>query len=65
MSDAPRLQEFVSGKLATKLTFRYEERIFEGKHIAVISIPKQQQRPFYLKKNYGKLRQENVVWSGS
>ncbi|MCY1511031.1 putative DNA-binding domain protein [compost metagenome] len=58
--DDSRLQEFVNGKLETKLTFRYEERIFEDKHIAVISIPKQQQRPFYLKKSYGKLSQETV-----
>lgn len=47
--DDARVQEFVNGKLETKLTFRYEERLFDGRHIAVICIPKQQ-RPFYLKK---------------
>jgi len=57
--DDARLQEFVNGKLETKLDFRYEERLFDGKHIAVISIPRQQ-RPFYLKKNYGKLSKEEV-----
>lgn len=57
--DDARLQEFVNGKLETKLEFRYEERLFDGKHIAVISIPKQQ-RPFYLKKSYGKLSKEEV-----
>lgn len=57
--DDSRLQEFVNGKLETKLNFRYEERLFNGQHIAVISIPKQQ-RPFYLKKNYGGLRQDDV-----
>lgn len=57
--DDARLQEFVNGKLETKLTFRYEERLFDGKHIAVISIPKQQ-RPFYLKKGYGKLEKDTV-----
>jgi hypothetical protein len=57
--DDARLQEFVNGKLETKLTFRYEERLFDGKHIAVISIPKQQ-RPFYLKRDFGKLKKEVV-----
>lgn len=57
--DDSRLQEFVNGKLETKLAFRYEELLFDGKHIAVISIPKQQ-RPFYLKKDYGKLSKEVV-----
>jgi len=57
--DDSRLQEFVNGKLETKLNFRYEERLFDGKHVALISIPKQQ-RPFYLKKDYGKLRKEVV-----
>lgn len=57
--DDSRLQEFVNGKLETKLTFRYEERLFDGKHIAVISIPKQQ-RPFYLKKDFGKLIKDTV-----
>ncbi|MFN3066618.1 helix-turn-helix domain-containing protein [Serratia sp. J2] len=57
--DDSRLQEFVNGKLETKLTFRYEERLFDGKHIAVISIPKQQ-RPFYLKRDFGKLSKDTV-----
>jgi len=57
--DDSRIQEFINGKLETKLSFRYEEGVFEGKHIAVISIPKQQ-RPFYLKKNYGPLTKDTV-----
>jgi len=57
--DDARLHEFVNGKLETKPTFRYEERLFDGQHIAVISIP-QQQRPFYLKKDYGKLTKDTV-----
>lgn len=57
--DDSRIQEFVNGKLETKLTFRYEERLFDNKFIAVISIPKQQ-RPFYLKKDFGKLKKEVV-----
>lgn len=57
--DDARLQEFINSKLEAKLTFRYEERLFDGKHIAIISIPKQQ-RPFYLKKDYGKLKKDVV-----
>ncbi|MER9403521.1 ATP-binding protein [Mesorhizobium caraganae] len=57
--DDSRLQEFVNGKLESKLDFRYEEGLFEGQRIAVISIPKQQ-RPFYLKRDYGKLAREAV-----
>ncbi|MBZ9863113.1 helix-turn-helix domain-containing protein [Mesorhizobium sp. CA12] len=57
--DDSRLQEFVNGKLESKLNFRYEERLFDGQQIAVISIPKQQ-RPFYLKKDYGKLIKDVV-----
>lgn len=57
--DDSRLQEFVNAKLETKLAFRYEERLFGGQNIAVISVPKQQ-RPFYLKKNYGRLKKDIV-----
>ncbi|TPJ62165.1 ATP-binding protein [Mesorhizobium sp. B2-7-1] len=57
--DDSRLQEFVNGKLESKLDFRYEEGLFEGQQIAVISIPKQQ-RPFYLKRDYGKLTKDVV-----
>jgi len=57
--DDSRLQEFVNSKLETKLIFRYEERLFDGKHIALISIPKQP-RPFYLTKDYGKLKKDIV-----
>lgn len=57
--DDARLQQFINEKLETKLIFKYEERLFDGKHVAVISIPKQQ-RPFYLKKDYGRLTKETV-----
>ncbi|MEB1528067.1 AlbA family DNA-binding domain-containing protein [Xanthomonas sp. WHRI 7945] len=57
--DDARLQQFVNEKLETKLHFRYEERLFDGKHVAVLSIPKQP-RPFYLAKPYGKLAKEMV-----
>lgn len=57
--DDSRIQQFVNEKLESKLDFRYEERMFEGQHIAVISIPKQP-RPFYLKKPFGKLAKDTV-----
>ena len=34
--DDSRMQEFVNSKLESKLTFHYEERLFDGKHVAVI-----------------------------
>lgn len=57
--DDSRLQQFVNEKLNRKLDFRYEEGLFEGLHVAVISIPNQV-RPFYLKKDFGKLRKREV-----
>jgi hypothetical protein len=58
--DDARIQEFVNSKVEPKVQFHYEERIFEGKNIAVISVPKQS-RPFYLLKDYGRLSR-NVVY---
>jgi hypothetical protein len=43
-----------------KLTFKYEEHLYEGKTIGVIAIPKQA-RPFYLAHAFGKLK-SNVVY---
>ncbi|WP_254813435.1 AlbA family DNA-binding domain-containing protein [Xanthomonas campestris] len=57
--DDSRIQQFVNEKLESNLDFRYEERMFDGKHIAIISIPKQP-RPFYLKKPFGKLLKDTV-----
>lgn len=58
--DDSRLQQFVNSKVEPALDFKYEERIFEGKHIAVISIPKQQ-RPFFVAAKYGKVN-SNIVY---
>jgi hypothetical protein len=57
--DDARLQQFVNEKLETKLAFRYEERMFNEKQVAVLSIPKQP-RPFYLGKPYGKVAKDSV-----
>lgn len=57
--DDSRLQQFVNGKVDKPLELRYEERMFEGKHIAVLAIPKQA-RPFFSVKDYGKVRKDAV-----
>ncbi|MGH8037746.1 MAG: AlbA family DNA-binding domain-containing protein [Stenotrophomonas sp.] len=57
--DDSRLQQFVNEKLETKLVFRYEEQLFDGKHIAVITVPNQP-RPFYLTKRFGNVEANTV-----
>jgi hypothetical protein len=58
--DDADLQQFVHAKVKPKLTFHYEEHVYEGKTIGVITIPKQK-RAFYLANAYGKLK-SNVVY---
>lgn len=58
--DDARVQQFVHGKVKPKLTFKYEEHLYDGKTVGVISIPKQK-RAFYLAHAYGKLK-SNVVY---
>jgi len=58
--DDAQLQQFVSGKVKPKLTFCYEEHLYEGKTVGLISIPKQK-RPFFISTPYGKLK-SNVVY---
>lgn len=58
--DDASLQQFVNGKVKPKLTFHYEEHLYEGKTVGVISIPKQK-RPFYLTSPFGKLK-SNIVY---
>jgi hypothetical protein len=58
--DDANIQQFVHGKVKPKLQFHYEERMYEGKPIGVITIPKQP-RPFYLANPYGSLK-SNVVY---
>lgn len=58
--DDAQLQQFVNSKVKPKLTFRYEEHIYEDKTIGLIIIPKQK-RAFYLAHAYGKLK-SNVVY---
>ncbi len=58
--DDASIQQFVNSKVKPKLGFRYEERIYEGKAVGIITIPKQK-RPFYLANAYGALK-SNVVY---
>jgi len=58
--DDSRLQQFVNSKVKPKLTFRYEEHLYEGKTVGVIVIPKQK-RPFFIANLYGKLK-SNVAY---
>ncbi|MEJ2794643.1 ATP-binding protein [Iodobacter sp. LRB] len=58
--DDAQLQQFVNDKVKPKLTFRYEEHLYEGKTVGLISIPKQK-RPFFIVNAYGKLK-SNVVY---
>jgi hypothetical protein len=58
--DDAALQQFVNGKVKPKLTFKYEEHLYDGHTIGVITIPKQQ-RAFYLSNAYGGLK-SNVVY---
>lgn len=55
------LQQFVNSKTNRLLTFSYRAFGFEGKQIGIITIP-QQERPYYLKKNYGRLQKEVVYY---
>lgn len=58
--DDASLQQFVHSKVRPKLSFSYEEHLYEGKTVGLIAIPKQQ-RAFYLAKAYGQLK-SNVVY---
>jgi predicted HTH transcriptional regulator len=55
------LQQFVNSKTNRPVTFSYRAYPFEGKQIGIITVP-QQDRPIYLKKNYGKLQKEVVYY---
>ncbi len=58
--DDASLQQFVQSKVKPKLNFHYEERIYKGKSIGIITIP-EQTRPFYLIRAFGRSK-SNVVY---
>ena len=55
------LQQFVNGKTNRPITFSYTVYPFEGKLIGIIEVP-EQERPFYLRKNFGKLTKDTVYY---
>ncbi len=57
--DDAKLQQFVNTKTQRPLHFAYYVVPFEGKSLGVIHIPPQE-RPIYLKSNYGKLTKATV-----
>lgn len=57
--DDAKIQQFVNSKAQRPITFSYRNLDFEGKCLGIIHIPIQN-RPFYLKKDYGKLKKETV-----
>lgn len=58
--DDAQIQQFVNGKTQKPIYFSYKNVPFKGKQIALINIPVQQ-RPIYLKQDYGGLK-KNVVY---
>lgn len=57
--DDHSLQQFVNNVLNRPLQFCYEAREIDGKSVGVIRI-NSQRRPFYLKRDYGKLQKDKV-----
>lgn len=53
------LQQFVKSKVNRPLAFSYSEKEFEGHKIGVLAIPVQD-RPFFLMKDYGRLKAKTV-----
>ena len=57
--DDASAQQFVNSKTNRPVTFSYEVFPFEGVQVGIFNIPLQD-RPIYLKKDYGKLKQREV-----
>jgi hypothetical protein len=57
--DDAHIQQFINTKTQKPIHFSYHATTFEGKDIGVIHIPIQE-RPIYLKANYGSLKKDAV-----
>ncbi len=57
--DDARLQQFVNSKTNRPVSLAYESAVFDGSRVGII-ILRQQQKPIYLTKDYGKLRRNEV-----
>jgi len=53
--DDAKLQQFVNSKVTPKLTFTYEEHLYQDKTVGIIAIPKQN-RPFALRQDFARLK---------
>ena len=58
--DDHALQQFVNNLVNTPVRFQYRAFMYEGKNVGIFVIDEGQQRPIHLKKNYGKLRKDEV-----
>jgi len=59
--DDATIQQFVNQKTNKPIRFRYEALEHEGENVALIRIEDQtSERPFYLKKDYGPLKEEAI-----
>jgi hypothetical protein len=59
--DDANLQQFVNYKTNRPIVFAYEIYLIKDKKVGIIRIPKQE-RPIYLKSNFGKLKKEVVYY---
>ncbi|MFS8120531.1 MAG: helix-turn-helix domain-containing protein [Microcoleus sp.] len=57
--DDAHLQQFINGKTQRPIEFNYRTVLIDGEKIGVVRIPVQT-RPFYLEKDYGKLKKHVV-----
>ena len=57
--DDAKLQQFVNSKTQRPIEFTYHTTLVDGIKVGVIKVPVQR-RPFYLKKDYGKLKRHVV-----
>ncbi|MBA4319352.1 MAG: hypothetical protein C0412_13200 [Flavobacterium sp.] len=58
--DDASLQQFINNKVQKPIQFSYTTFEFEGKQVGILQIPVQE-RPFYVKQKYGKVKQ-NIVY---
>jgi hypothetical protein len=58
--DDHAVQQFVNNLVNTPVRFQYRAFMYEGKHVGIFVIDEEQLRPIHLKKNYGKLKKDEV-----
>jgi hypothetical protein len=58
--DDAALQQLVNTKLNTPVDFAYVAVAIEGRNVGVVRIAREQQRPIYLKRRFGRLEPNNV-----